>query len=153
MYLELRLKPSVSIITAIRRSVTSIFDRVLDDPDASARLALATHELLENALRHSTNGDTFLNIRVDGSASEVRVETRNQASAAKIEKLQKRAVKMAHGDPQMGYLEAMREAALSDEIGGLGIARICAEGGMDIDVQTEGDMVHVIASTKYGVAA
>lgn len=153
MYFELRLQPTVSIITAVRRSVSSIFDRVLEDPDASARVALATHELLENALRHSTNGETQLNIRVDSPRSEVWVETRNQASAAKIEKLQKRAVKVATGDPDDCYLEAMREALLNEDIGGLGLVRIRAEGGMSVDVRTEGDVVHVIASTKYGAAA
>ena len=153
MYLELRLEPTVGIITAVRRSVNSIFDRVLHDPDASARIALTTHELLENALRHSTGGEALLNIHVDEPASRVCIAISNHASPAKIEKLQDRAVKMSKGDPDDCYLAAMQEAAMSEEIGGLGLVRIRAEGGMNVDVRTEGDLVHVIASTTYGAAA
>jgi hypothetical protein len=153
MYLELRLQPTVQVITAIRRSVNSIFDHLLHDPDASARLALAAHELLENALRHSSDGEALLNIRVDEPTSRVSIETTNHASAAKIEKLQSRAVKMSKGDPDDCYLAAMEEAADSQEIGGLGLVRIRAEGGMKLDVRTEGDLVHVIATTTYGAAA
>jgi hypothetical protein len=153
MYFELRLHPTVSIITAVRQSVTSIFDRVLADADATARVALATHELLENALRHSTNGDTLLNIRVDPPSHVVQIETRNQATPAAIEKLQQKAKKIATGDPDDRYLEAMQAAVLNNEIGGLGLVRIRAEGSMDIDVTADGDTVCVIASTKYGAAA
>lgn len=153
MYFELQLRPTVGIITAVRHSVSKIFERVLADPDASARLALATHELLENALRHSTNGETQLHIGVDAPKSEVWIETRNKADAAQIEKLQKRASRIANRDPDTVYLEAMNEAALSAEVGGLGLVRIRAEGGMNLDVRAEGDMVHVIAKTTYGAAA
>ena len=153
MYFELRLNPTVSIITAVRQSVTSIFDRVLADPDATARIALATHELLENARCHSTNGETLLNIRVDPPTHAVHIETRNQATPDAIEKLQAKATKIKTGDADDAYLEAMQAAVLNNEIGGLGLVRIRAEGGMDIDIKAEGDTVRVLASTKYGAAA
>ena len=60
---------------------------------------------------------------------------------------------MATLDPNAAYLEAMQESVLSDKIGGLGLARIAAEGGMTVAVRTEGDTVHVTAHTKFGAAA
>jgi hypothetical protein len=152
MYFELRVEPTVGIISAVRRSVNSIFERVLLDADASARVALTAHELLENALRHSTGGEALLNIHVDAPTSCVRIETRNHASAVKIENLQDRAVKMSTADPDACYLAAMQEAAVSQEVGGLGLVRIRAEAGMKVDVRRDGDVVYVIASTTYGAA-
>lgn len=153
MYLELRLRPTVGIISAVRRSIMSLYERVLADPDASARVGLVTHELLENVLRHSSTGDTTLNIRISLPESVVWVETTNQATPDNIAQLRARATSIATVDPDEAYLEAMRASVGSDKIGGLGLARIAAEGGMKVDVRTEGDTVHVVACTTFGAAA
>lgn len=153
MFLELHVRPTVAIITVIRRSVMSLYERALGDADASARVGLATHELLENVLRHSATGDTVLNIRVDQPTSMVSIETMNRASEEKIAQLRDRASAVATGDPDDGYRAAMEQCLLSDDIGGLGLARIRAEGGMTVDVKTQGDVVRITASTTFRAAA
>lgn len=153
MFLELHVRPTVAIITVIRRSVMSMYERALGDADASARVGLATHELLENVLRHSATGDTVLNIRIDGPTSMVSIETMNKATEEKIAHLRDRASAVSEGDPDDGYRAAMEQCLTNDEIGGLGLARIRAEGGMTVDVKTQGDVVRIIASTTFRAAA
>jgi anti-sigma regulatory factor (Ser/Thr protein kinase) len=153
MFLELHVRPTIAIITILRRSIMRLYEHTLGDPDASARVGLATHELLENVLRHSATGDTVLSIRIDGSSSVVSIETTNRAAEEKIASLRERVIAVAEGDPEERYRAAMEECLTSDEIGGLGLARVRAEGGMTVRVHTQGDMVHVVASTTFRAAA
>src|ERR1700759_5349664 len=67
---ELNFRPNVELISLVRRFVSEFYDRVLTDRDAVARLALATHELLENAVKDSIDGAPPLSIRVPGSGGE-----------------------------------------------------------------------------------
>jgi hypothetical protein len=162
MDLELSFRPTVQLITVVRRSVISLYERELGDVDASARLGLATHEMLENVLRHSVNGETTLQIRTKkaagaagGSKSKViEIETTNRALPERIETLKAHAAKMAHaGDAETYYLQVMAECAQTDDDGGLGLARIRAEGEMTLNVESEGDVVRVIARTTVGGGA
>jgi hypothetical protein len=166
MDLELSFRPTVQLITVVRRSVVSLYERELGDRDASARVGLATHEMLENVLRHSMNGETTLQIRTRGAnggtastnanarASKViEIETTNRASPETIETLKAHAAKMATADAETYYLQVMAECAQTDDDGGLGLARIRAEGEMTLNVESEGDVVRVIARTTVGGAA
>src|SRR5258705_13993296 len=80
-YLEMRFKPNVVLITVVRRFVSSFYQEVLGNRDAVSRLAVATHELLENAVKYSSNGETTISISVDRSGDErfVEIVTRNRA--------------------------------------------------------------------------
>ena len=166
MHLELNFRPTVQIITVVRNSVMRLYERVLEDPDVSARIALATHELLENTLRHSVDGNAMLHITVEGAVGDglnslgaskpphITIETRNRASAANIADLTAQALEMDASDANTYLIELMGRCADSDEDGGLGLARIRAEAEMDIAVKTEGDCVSIIASmTNLGAAA
>lgn len=151
MQLELNFLPTVQVITLVRRSVMSLYESFLDK-DASGRIGLATHEMLENVLRHSVTGETTLQIRADKPNGRVTIETRNRASEANIAEIKARASSMGDRDPIAYYTETMLECADSEKEGGLGLARICAEAGMKLDVRTEGDCVCVVATTAVGTA-
>lgn len=155
MHLELNFRPTVQIITVLRNSVMRLFERVLANPDASARIALATHELLENTLRHSSDGNAVLHISLDGAHAPRRVTivTRNRATPANIADLAAQAAEMDALDAQTYLMELMLRCANSDEDGGLGLARVRAEAEMDIAIETEGDCVSIIATTDLGEAA
>jgi hypothetical protein len=148
MQLEMSFRPTIQIITIVRRSVMSLYERVLGDSDMSARVGLATHELLENVLRHSLGGDTTLQIRTtQDQPARVIIETKNRAGQESIETLKAHAAAMAACDPMDYYASVMSACALRDDDGGLGLARIRAEAEMSLDVQTDGESVHIIAST------
>jgi len=148
MYLELSFRPTVQLITVVRRSVMSLYERELGDVDASARVGLATHEMLENVLRHSVGGETTLQIRRPKDSNQLVIETRNRADQKAIETLKAHAARMAEVDPDTYYLQVMTECAQTDDDGGLGLARIRAEAEMTLNIETEGDdVVRVIATT------
>ncbi len=154
MQFELTFQPTIPLVTVIRRTVTSIFDRVLGDRERSARLALATHELLENVVRHSTDGQTTLQIHSsEDTRGRVTIETRNKARREDITDLTAQALAMATADPEVFYLELMVERADSADDGGLGIARIRAEADMLVDVYDEGEYVRIVASMPLSDAA
>ncbi len=161
MHLELTFSPTVPVISVVRNSVMRLYEGVLRDPDASARIALATHELLENTLRHSIDGHAMLHIRVepanDGCSDGPRrivIETRNRATAANIAGLNAQAAEMDAQDANAYLIELMGRCAEREEDGGLGLARIRAEAEMDIAVRTDGDCVSIIATTtNLGAAA
>jgi hypothetical protein len=148
MHLEMSFQPTVQIITIVRRSVMSLYERVLGDADMSARVGLATHELLENVLRHSVGGDTTLQIRTTtDTPAQVIIETRNRAGQHSIDTLKAHAAAMVGCDPQVYYNSVMTACALSDDDGGLGLARIRAEAEMLVDVKADGESVRIIATT------
>lgn len=154
MHLELSFRPTIQLITIVRHTVSNLYERILGDADASDRIALATHELLENTLRHSTDGNAFLNIRVDQGPPRVTIETRNRATEEKIAGLVAQAAEMNSRDATDYFIDIMGRCAARDEDGGLGLARIRAEAEMNISVETEGDCVTIIASTtKLGAVA
>jgi hypothetical protein len=111
------------------------------------RLALTTHELLENAAKYSADGSTSLYVEVDPKAGTVLVRTANPATAAEIESLKKWFAEIeSTPDVSELYAEMMRRsAAKKTGSGGLGLARIAAEGEMQMQLIIEGNAVEVVA--------
>src|SRR5437660_1066565 len=76
---ELTLRPNLELVATVRLFVESFYHRTLSDEELSGRLAIATHELLENAVKYSVDGETSLRIEI-GPPSVPRVlnvSTRN----------------------------------------------------------------------------
>src|SRR5689334_7637909 len=87
---ELQFRPSATLIQVVRRFVFDFYEGVLDDPDTVARVALATHELLENAVKYSLDGATELSLGIEeleGGTREVALRLRNRAAASDVEAL------------------------------------------------------------------
>src|SRR5947209_8429255 len=77
-YFELNFRPNVALVSVVRRFVNEFYQRFLSDPDATSRLALATHELLENAVKYSKDGETTIRIELEHSTPKVvRLELKN----------------------------------------------------------------------------
>jgi hypothetical protein len=154
MHLELSFRPTVLTIGVVRRAIMTLCEPAMDR-DASARVALATHELLENVLRHSLDGDTILTVRsYEGPHARIAVTTYSRATPAKIAALKAFTSEMAARQPDEFYLARMMERSATDDDGGLGLARVYAEAEMSVDVQSDGDTVKVVATTpRFGEAA
>ena len=67
-FCELSFEKRPELVSIVRRFVSDFYDRTLADPDATSRVALATHELLENAVEESLRRRT--GIRLSGSAGQ-----------------------------------------------------------------------------------
>jgi len=149
-YFEMSFSPSDELISLVRRFVGTFYLRVLSDPDLASRVALATHELLENAVRYSADGVALIRMEIRSlqSSPHVEIRTRNRAPKAHTGVLATRIDEMnSLGDPFKFYQLLMRRSAKDGIRGGLGLGRIAAEGEMAISCEILDDVVEVRART------
>lgn len=147
---ELHFRPNVELVSVVRRFVSDFYERILADADAVSRLALATHELLENAVKYSIDGATSLSISVsDGDAERtVAVKIWNRASPENIAVVERLLSGMqSSGDAFAYYQELMMKSVKSKDGSGLGLARVHAEGEMSMSHTVEGDQITIHADT------
>jgi hypothetical protein len=134
-------------VPLVRRFVEGLHRKISAD---ASLLAMATHELLENAVKFSVDGSAFLRLEIADSTATV--TTRNRASPGNVEVLNKIARDLtATADPMLYYLEQMGHR---DRIGGLGLGRVAAEAEMKIEMSVlEDNTVEIKAATTFGARA
>lgn len=144
---DLVFQPSVELISLVRRFVADFYVEAVADPDTASRLALTTHELLENAARYSTDGEAALHVELDSVAGTVAVRTRNRATAAQIDTLKRSFAEIsAAPDATALYAEMLRRSAVQRSgSGGLGLARVWAESDMTLRLVIANDQVEIRA--------
>lgn len=156
-YVELNFRPNVSLVSVVRRFVSEFYQRTLSDPDGTSRVALATHELLENAVKYSKDGETTIRIEVSTQVPRtVSIQLRNRAEPAHIAAIREIVDGVSSApDAFVFYQELItRKARNKEEGSGLGLARICAEGEMKVALRVDdGDMVTIEATTHVGTPA
>jgi anti-sigma regulatory factor (Ser/Thr protein kinase) len=152
-YFELNFAPNVQLVSVVRRFVTEFYQRFLSDPDGTSRVALATHELLENAVKYSKDGQTMIRIEVDHTKPKiVRIVLRNRAEPANIAAIHEVLDGISKAEDSFSFYQKLIAAkAKSKEGSGLGLARICAEGEMTVTCRVFGDdTTEIQATTSVG---
>lgn len=135
--LELAFTPSLEQVSTVRRFLEDFCQPVLNDPDAVCRMAIATHELLENASKYSAKGapPTRLEVSIhqNGHGKVLSVKVSNVPAPEHLGDL-KATVAGVTGpaDAAEAYQLHMVAAALRGEGSGLGLARIRAEAEMTL---------------------
>lgn len=146
--IQLDYKPEVKLVSMTSRYVRDFCDRVLADQDATSRVALAAHELMENTVKYSSDGVGHMRVAVaerDGQ-SIVCILTRNRTDPVQLAELQRVLDEIGRcPDPISLYYEVIVKGAERSEGSGLGLARIRAEGEMDLSYAVDGDEVTVFA--------
>ena len=147
-YFAMTFAPSGELITPVRRFVLQFFEHVLGAGAECSRVALATHELLENAVRFSSGTEASMRVAIAplGSDCLVTIRTRNDAQHADVERLLERVGELSRGNATAFYAAAMHRSAIGDA--GLGLARIRAEADMDLICEVEGSEVGVRAQAR-----
>jgi hypothetical protein len=155
-YVELSFSPCISLVSMVRRFVGDFYIEVLGDPAVTSRIAVATHELLENSARYSVDGRASVSIGVkkEANAISIRIETKNRANEEHIAILTQAIDKIsAAPDAQAHYLSLMRTSAKRTNGSGLGLGRVRAETDMHLSYGIEGDIVGLCAEARFDKGA
>lgn len=151
--IRMEFTPTATLIAHVRNFVSDFYRSVIEDPDTASRVALATHELLENAAKYSTDGRASLVIQLGQTAASrsATIHLQNRTSAANIDRATAVLRALASSDdPFALYQQEMRRTARTAEGSGLGLMRVGVEGEMQLRWITEGDSFEIIAETRIG---
>jgi hypothetical protein len=149
---ELRFQPTVALASTVRKFVCDFYRELLD-AEMSNKLAMATHEMLENACHYSIDRRSELVIALHriGAQYVVTIRTKNRASDERLDKV-RRALDEVVGaeDPAALYNQLVRRAAKRQDGGsGLGLGRIRAEADLSLSYAIEGDTIIVTAEGQF----
>ncbi len=150
---ELRFQPSVALVSTVRRFVTDFYRELFLDVDVSHKLAMATHEMLENTVHYSVDcrSELVISLHRLGTQYVVTIRTKNRANEERLTKVRAALEEVvgAH-DPASLYNELVRRAAKRRDGGsGLGLGRIRAEGDLELSYAIEGDTVVITAEGRF----
>jgi anti-sigma regulatory factor (Ser/Thr protein kinase) len=147
---ELAFTPNPRLVPIVRRFVSDFYGEVFADPEIISRLALATHELMENAVRHNSGDEARLMVELRDlpGAKHISVRIGNPSFPENIAKVGRLLEAMDRApDLFQFYLELMGQTAREPEGSGLGLTRIRAEGEMQLSHTVQGQWVEITAST------
>lgn len=145
--LELRMDASPLLVSVTRRFVEQALGTFVEDADLVSRAAMAAHELLENAAKYAEQGKAVLSVvldRVGRDAGRLTLRLCNSASPAHIDRLREifSTIQSAE-DPLVMYVGLMRRHAHDMDVSGLGLARIRAEGDMNLALDIDGEVATI----------
>lgn len=128
-YFELSFRPNIELVTVVRRFVSEFYDRVGGNAEAVSRMALASHELLENAIRYAKDRETSMRVDFYPESRIVQIATRNRARPEDVTYVEGLLRRIRESKDAMSlYQERMLHAAQRTDGGsGLGLVRIFAE--------------------------
>jgi hypothetical protein len=154
--LDLPLSVTPAMVSPTRVLLESKLAAVLSDEDAIFRVAMTAHELLENAAKYALDGRARLRLQVTpGPAAPagnvtatVRVTLTNRAAPEHVEQLRASFAEIRDSpDALEHYFTLMRRNASIGSVSQLGLARLRAEGQMELALTVAGADVTIVAST------
>ena len=133
--LFIRMNPPWVFIDEIRRFVQSFCSSASIGADREAQVALAVHELMQNAVPHARGHEVELDLELDPVAGHIVVRVSNSCSDDDYAALAARVESMyREPDALRSYLRTMKEHPTTAR-GGRGLARVRFEAQMDIRVR------------------
>src|SRR5687767_362289 len=84
-HFHVSFRPNVKLVSTVRRFTAEFSRRVLVDHEMSEKIALATHELLENAVTYASVGDT--GVRIEIVEDLLTIKTWNRSSPDRLQAL------------------------------------------------------------------
>lgn len=128
-FFHLVFRPNIKLVSTVRRFTEEFYRRVLANQDLSQRLALATHELLENAVAYSSDSETAIRIEIEDDV--LTVQTWNRSTPERIAGMRTLLDALAAADdPKEFYQDLMNKSLEREDGSGLGLARVRSEAEM-----------------------
>jgi hypothetical protein len=160
----------MKLIATVRRFVGELCVRVIGDPDVTARVVVATHELLDNAVRYGApqvghapdeeHARIQVVVRRINDDAEVSIDTTNRIEVASstdqqladLERLFEAMRTHSERDRRLPfYRELLKRAAQREERSGLGLGRVHAESEMNLSSRFADGLFHVRAEGLFPV--
>lgn len=142
----LAFEPSAGFVRRVIRWLTDFCQLTLRDLELVARLRLAVNELVENVVKYGMQPNVRVEVELlerDG-ATVLRLSTRNRANPEYLERAVHLLTQLrAAEDPIAYYDQLVRETAPKAGMSGLGLARIRAEGDLQLDFAVDGDELRI----------
>lgn len=149
--LELDLTVSPEMVTAVRRFVGMIAERLGANEELSGRISLTAHELFENVAKYGADRRGKLRLHWSDGPEEpphLTLTVSNRAVATHVERLKKVFEEMdATGDPAAYYFMLMQREVPENE-SGIGLARIQAEADMRLLLTVDRNDVSISATSS-----
>lgn len=133
--------PSARVVGAVSRLVSEFCHSLIDDPDIVARFHMAAQELAENIAKYSSGPDVSISAELLGpdTSAVLRLQARNRGTPEQLQDVERRLRELkSAADPIELYDRLIRETAPLDDVSGLGLVRIRAECGLNVDYAIEG---------------
>jgi len=141
-YIEIRFGPRWKYISPARVFIQNFIAIALSDQTKADSLAMATSELLENAVKYGASEDTQCVVRASPATGIIEASVTNHTTAEGAAELQVLYHKIMTGDPLEAYIAQMREAAIrTDGKSQLGLARIRYETGADMKLEVTPELL------------
>jgi hypothetical protein len=149
---ELNLEPNPRMVSIVRRFVEETFEKLVGDPDAIFRVSMTAHELLENGAKYAVGRRAQLRVvleELDGGGASAHIALSNETTPEHVERLKVRIDEIIRADdPFALYQTLMRRSSKLRDESGLGLARIRAEGDMNLGLEVEGNRVSIVAQAR-----
>lgn len=146
--LSLELPVALRVVSATRRYVVEGLSSIGADEGDSSRIAIALHELFENAVKYGQSGTVELSLRVERDSAGVglvAIRTTNRASASDCDEVIRILGEIAGAADGMALYDTFIRRSVGRQGSGLGLARIRAESDMTLGYELSGDRVTVVA--------
>ena len=149
----LTFRPTYELVGVAREFISSLYQTILTDPSASSRLGLTTHELLENAMKYSTDGKATLEIEIRRKNGQdlICLRISNQSEAAHLVRLRELFDGMQRSESAFTYYTDLMRRNAKRVGSGLGLARIWAEADMTMSCEIAGKVATIVAQTAVEV--
>ncbi len=154
-YIRLQLSPAWEHVNATREYLMTVLSHTLADAAVASQIALAAHELIENAIKYSASDRSKIKVQVEERSASVVVTVENDARRQDIANLISEITAVADTKDPMAYYRSKIELAVkrTDGRACLGLARIRFESQMEIRWTISGTRVRISAVRKLGEAA
>lgn len=142
---RLHCPKDVRVVSTVRRFATELCRHYLHDAETASRVGVATHELLENAVKYAGADEALLDFSVTpgGADALVDVRTTNRASDENITRVERLVDLLERAELRHSYRSMLEASVTEPQRFGLGLPRVVAEAEMNLSCEAGTDDIEV----------